>query len=294
MRGSSFSYFVREGFKNIWSNAIMSLASVSVLVACLIILGSFVLAVYNIKGYIERMEQENEIVIFIDESFAEQDARALKSKIDAIDNVSRCVFVSKDDAFNEYKSEFEDGDELFDGLKENPLRHSFRIFLKDLSQSEDTITKINQIEGIAKIRSRKDITENLLSLQRMITVFAGTFFVIFFSISVFIISNTVRLAVFARRREINIMKYVGATNWFIRWPFIIEGFIIGAFGGLVAYFAQWGIYNYLSQSILKGISIIQMLPFADFSKLIFISFLGAGILLGVGGSLISVRKHLKV
>ncbi len=294
MRGSSISYFIKEGFKNIWHNKVMSVASVSVLIACLLIMGSFVLAVYNIRDYIRQMKEETEIVVFIDDSVPDATAKALQIDLEGIPNVARAEFVDRNTAWEEYKAKFSEEENLFDGIKENPIRHSYKIFLTDLSKSEETIKKIEAVPGIAKLRSSKDITENLLSLQKMLTIFAFSFFIIFFVISVFIISNTVRLAVFARRREINIMKYVGATNWFIRWPFVIEGFIIGAFGGGLAYLAEWGIYTYLTDKVLRGINIISILPFSDFATPLLGAFLGAGILLGVGGSAVSIRKYLKV
>ncbi len=202
-------------------------------------------------------------------------------------------FISKDQAFENYKSNIPDGDAIFEGIEDNPLRDSYSIYLDDLSAMQAVISKLEQIPKIAKIRGRTDISTNLVKLENMLSFVMLWFMIILVGISIFIISNTIKAAMFARRKEINIMKHVGATDWFIRWPFIIEGIIIGIISAIIAFFAQMYIYIYLLEKVFAGINIFTLLPFTYFIPYILYGFFGTGIFIGGMSSLFSIKKYLK-
>jgi cell division transport system permease protein len=178
--------------------------------------------------------------------------------------------------------------------KDNPIRHSYRIFLKDLSKGDKTEQDLSALPNIAKIRRNEYVANNIISMKNIFSIVALAFFILLFAISLFIIYNTIRLAMVARKKEINIMKFVGATNSFIRWPFIIEGLIIGAIAASIAYFVQWYIYTYFVDQVFKGINIIKLVNFSDISGLLTALFYITGMLVGVVGSVLAIRKYLDV
>lgn len=292
MKRTNIGYFIGEGISNVWKNRLMSIASIGVLVACLLVMGMFIVISANISAGLEKLEEENEIVAFIDDSYDEQMVKELGNQISSNENVRDIIFVSRDEAFEDYKQSVTYDASLLDGI-ESPIRNSYRIFLKDLSLMGTTIEELGSLQGIVRVRGREDISENLVNLQKMLTVVMLWFFVILGAISIFIISNTIKLAMFARKKEINIMKHVGATDWFVRWPFLIEGIVIGLISSGVALLFQWYIYIYVLEKILEGIQIFNLLPYEVFRTNLIIGFLAAGLLVGILSSLLSVRKYLK-
>lgn len=287
-----FLYFIQEGLQSTIKNGVMSMASISVLTACLLIMGSFLIVSENINNILSDLEKQNEIVAFIDGALDEAQTKQVGEKIKKLENIRSIEFISREQALSEWKSDIPDAEAIFSGITENPLRNSYRIFLTDLSKMEATTEQLEAFPEIVNIRGRLDVSQNLIRLKNVLALVMLWMFAVLVVISVFIISNTIRVAMFARRKEINIMKHVGATDWFIRWPFVFEGIFIGAFGGLVAFGLQMAIYTYISEKVLNGIELISLIPISAFIPQLFVGFVVIGILIGTISSTISVRKYL--
>lgn len=288
----AIGYFMREGLRSAIKNGVMSLASVSVLTACLLIMGSFLMVSQNIANILSDLEQQNEMVVFLDEALDEERTEEVGEKLKGLENVRNVEFVSKEDALKEWKADIPDAEAIFAGITENPLRNSYRIFLKDLSKMEETTRVLKTFPEIVNIRGRLDVSQNLIRLQNVLSLVMIWLFVVLTVISVFIISNTIRSAMFARRKEINIMKHVGATDWFIRWPFVFEGIFIGGLGGLIAFGLQTALYTYISEKVLSGIELVRLMPVTAFFPELLIGFLAVGVVIGTLSSTLSVRKYL--
>ena len=297
MKRNNFGYFFREGLGSIFSHGFMSFASVCVIVACLIIMGSFTLLVLNVNNMIEKWESENQVVAFVDEELSDAEARTLETKLEAIENVSDAVFVSRDDAFAKYLSEFdEDENELFADLEPTVLRHRYMIYLDDIEYMAETQKRIEEVDGIAKVNAHLEISEGFVSISRVVGIVSLTIILVLLIVSMFIMANTIKLTTFDRREEIAIMRLVGATNGFIRWPFVFEGLLLGLFGSLVAFLLQWGIYEFVVVQIERSTTmrIIETLSFGQIALPLLGVFVATGFIVGIGGSLTVIRKYLKV
>ncbi len=291
----SIRYFFREGIRAIFLNGFMSFAAISVIVVCLLITGSISLIVTNIGAQINALEQDNEIAIYIDESFSRDEAEDISLKLFEIENIKEAVFVSSEQALEEF-AEMMGDDELIAGLQgeHNPMRDGYRIKLHDNALLAETKEEILNISGIANFVAQEDTVSTLLSLRDVFEIISITLVISLGAVSVFIISNTVKLGMFARREEIAIMKMVGATNWFIRWPFVVEGLILGLVSSFIAFFVQWGIYYELQVTISEFLGIITIIDFSEINLLVAGVFLAAGLLIGVSGSSLTIRKFLDV
>lgn len=295
MKRYDFNYFMLEGVKSVFLHRFMSFAAVSVIVACLIIVGSFFLLALNVNQIIVEAERSNEILAFIDEGLSESEALSVGTKINIVKNVARSIFVSREEAFTQYTEELGDDSYLLEGLESDSLlRHRYRIFLDDLTLMDETVNQLMKIPGVSKVNASFAISESILNLRKVINFITYILAAILIGISVFITSNTVKLTTFDRRDEIAIMKMVGATDAFIRWPFVFEGFILGMTGGFLAYLCQWGIYLFAVDRILASMQIIDLIGFEQLGLPILIAFLFAGFLVGVGGSVLTIRKFLRV
>jgi cell division transport system permease protein len=290
---NKLGYLIKEGVKGTWKNRFMTVASVGVLVACLLIMGSFTLISANINNFIQELESENEIAVYIDETVSREDALAMQNEFESLPYVATVTFESKEDAWEEHKKSYPNSEELFEGV-ENPLRDSYILTLTDLTKMHETVQKLETMDNVANVRGREDISQNLVKLKNMLAIIMLSFFAVLVCISLFIISNTIKLGMFARRKEINIMKYVGATNAFIRLPFQVEGIIIGLVSGGIAFGLQWYTYSYLMEKVMSNIELINMIPFSTFLYPLLGIFLGAGFIVGLLGSGISIRKYMNV
>lgn len=295
MKKFNFGYFVTEGIRDLFLHGFMSFASICVIVACLIIMGSFVMVINNIEAAISTLERENEILVYIDDELPDSEAKSVGSKINMIENVLSASFISREEALESFV-ESQDDPEIFAGLDESTLRNRFSVRLVDINLMKETKDQIEQIDGVAKVNAHLEMAEGFSAVRNIVNVVSAAIIVILFVVSVFIISNTVKLALFGRREEIAIMKMVGATNWFIRWPFLIEGMILGIVGAAISFFAEWGLYQLVVQKVsqVDTLSLLDLLPFEEVLVPMAIAFGGVGFLVGVGGSLMSIRKFLKV
>ena len=288
-------YFIKEGLKNTFTQGFMGIASIAILLSCLVIIGIFLLTTENIDVNLQNIEEQDEIVAFVDEILTIEEAQDLKYVIDAVPHVKDSIFVSNTEALHTFEGQLEGAEDIMAELEsDNPLRHSFRIFVDDIENSTAVADAVKMIPGIIKVRHNEFVTNNIISLRKVFSIAAFAFFIILLALSVFIIYNTIRLATVARRKEINIMKFVGATNWFIRWPFVIEGLIIGLVAATLAYFCSWYLYTYFVDNVFEGINIVKLLDFNVISGRLAFIFYAVGIVVGVAGSAFAMRKYLRV
>lgn len=295
MKLYNISYFLREGIHSIFTHRLMSLAAMSVITACLLLMGSFTLVASNIDRLLDDIREKNKVVAFVEETYTEEQSRALRDEILAVPQVASVEYMTKQEALDEFKSDFGDESELLDGLDErNPLRDRYTITLHNIEETQEAADNLELIEGVAKVSARSDISDKIVQVSDVVTIVCISLVLILILVSIFIISNTVNLTMFNRREEIAIMKMIGATNGFIRFPFVIEGLLIGIAGAAVALLLQWVVYEYIVASALSGISFIPTLPFGDCVGYISAIFFGTGIIVGGVGSAITLRKFLKV
>lgn len=288
-------YLIKEGLKNIWSNRTMSFASVGVLVSCLLLTGAAVLFSFNINSAMKTIEGNNSVRVYMKQNLPTLSAIKAGEEIKKIQNIDTCKFIPKDDAIQQYMSILGDKDgTMLQGMtgKENPLPDAFQISFKDLSQYKETAAQIRKIDGVDKINDYSDIAAKLTHLDKLVTN-AGLWVIVLLSlVSLFIIANTIRVTMFSRRMEISIMKSVGATNWFVRIPFIVEGIIIGLFSGALSSLLLYSIYH----NLVSTISSITFFAPVDISSMvggITLMFMLAGTLFGALGGVISISKYLK-
>ena len=249
-------YLVKEGFKSVWNNRMMSLASIGVLVSCLLMTGLAVLLSLNVTSVVNSVGKDNKVTVFLNDNVNElQAVMEIGPELRNIENVSECEFYSKDEAIKELEEELGN---LFDELQgeNNPLPHAFHITMEDLSKYDETVEKIVNTQGVYKVSDRSDVASKLTSLNELVTQIGLWIVIVLALISLFIISNSIRMTMYSRRFEISIMKSVGATNWFIRVPFIIEGEVLGLIAGLLSS----GIIAFLYNGMIVAVQYI--IPFS--------------------------------
>lgn len=295
MAKHDFRYFFHEGLSNMFSHGFMSFAAIGITVACLLIMGTFTLVAVNANELLRTLEQENEILAYVDESCSETEAKALKRTLEAIPNVASATFISKEEAMESFTEQYPD-EALFQDLDPEILRDRFAIKVVDLQQQSATVEKVKAVEGIAKVNAYEEIAGGFITVRNVATVVCVALIAILFVVSVFIISNTIKLTTFDRREEIAIMRMVGATNGFIRWPFVYEGFLFGLIGAAVAFLLQWGLYGAVARGVANNdtLQLIQIIPFTEMWLPVAGTFAAAGVVIGVGGSLSAIRKFLQV
>lgn len=296
MKKSSIGYFLKEGFRNIFLHGFMSFAAVSVIVVCLIITGTTALISYDINLNIVKLQNESEIVVYIEDTYTTEEARDMEKTILQVDNVAKAEFEDKDTALEAYREELDENADLLDGFdsSNNPLRDAFHITMKDPSKVAATKAALESVDGIGNAVANEEVVARLIQLQRMFQAISVTLVVALGLISIFIIANTVKLAMLARRREISIQKMVGATNWFIRWPFVIEGLVLGLLAGAIAFGLEWALYEQLSGFILDNLPQFTMAEFQGLMFYVLGIFAGAGVIVGVGGSSLTIRRFMDV
>lgn len=294
MKRINTGYYIKEGVRSIFTHGFMSFAAVCMIVACLLIMGTFSLVAVNLEHNLSKLEDENEFLAYIDESLSEEDARAIQTSIEALPNVKKVTFISREEAMEDF---LEDKDnELFGLVPASNYRHRFSIHVNNIELFRETVQKVVDLPGIADYVAAFAVADGFVAARNVAGGIAAILIAILFLISLFIISNTIKLATFTRREEIAIMKMCGATDAFVRWPFVFEGLILGLLGAVVAFFLQWGVYTLIAGSIAGGggLSFIEIVSFETMRLRVLGIFAGAGLLIGVGGSLLAIRKFLQV
>jgi cell division transport system permease protein len=293
----NFFYFAREGAYNMFSHGFMSFAAIGITVACLLIMGTFTLVAVNANAMLEDMESQNQMLAFVDKGLSEQEAKALAAELLAVENVSQVTFISNVEAAAAFRERYED-DELFQGLPDENFRHRYAIDLEDIGYMGKTKAALEAVPGIGpgNVSAYEDEAAGFITIRNVAGIVCAVLIAVLFVVSVFIIANTIKLTTFDRRDEIAIMKMVGATNGFIRWPFVYEGFLLGLFSAVIGFFLQWGLYEAVARSVASNdtINLITVVPFETMWTYVAMIFAVAGMVIGVGGSLSAIRKFLQV
>ena len=291
----NFGYFIREGAKNMFSHGFMSFAAIGVTVACLLIMGTFTLVAYNVNENLSELQRENAVVAFVDDTLNDAHAKELQEKLMKVDNVAECTFVSREEARDNYVDNY-DEDDLYTDLSADVFRHRYVIHLEDPTLMAETKAAVENVEGIAKARGDEAISNGFITLRNVASLVSIALVAVLLLVSLFIMSNTIKLTTFDRREEIAIMKMVGATNGFIRWPFVFEGLLLGLLGAMAAFLLQWLLYAAMCRGIAASdtLQLLRIVPFARIWKVVAIVFGATGLLVGVGGSTMAIRRFLKV
>ena len=291
----NFRYFIREGARNMFSHGFMSFAAVGVTVACLLIMGTFALIAFNVNENLAELQRENAVVAFVDDTLSDSHAQELQSQLEKVENVSEAIFVSREEARDNYVDNY-DEDDLYADLSAEVFRHRYVIHLEDPELMAETKAAVENVEGIAKARGDEAVSNGFITLRNVASLISIALVAVLLIVSLFIISNTNKLTTFDRREEIAIMKMVGATNSFIRWPFVFEGLLLGVLGAIVAFALQWVLYLAMCRGVNTSdtLQLLRIVPFGRIWKVVAIVFGCAGVLIGVGGSTMAIRRFLKV
>ena len=296
MTGSSFRYLFKEGFRNTWSNRMMSIASICVLMSCLVLIGCASMIFLNIESLLGRIEEENVVMVYIQDDTSDADIAAMDTQLKGLDNVKEVEFVPKEDAWADQLSTMEEAQAQFftEISSDIPLPDAFKVTVDDLTYFDQTVSQIEQLDHIDTIRENKDLAEKLVTIRHGVEVISIVIVAVLLAISVFIISNTIKLTVYSRRLEISIMKSVGATNSFVRLPFVVEGMILGIISGVISLGLVWAFYEFAIHQFSDLLSSLQLdaLNFADYALPMLGIFIAIGIVTGVGGALISRGRYL--
>ena len=295
MRINNIGYLLKEGVKGIFTHGFMSFAAVCVTVACLLIVGSFSILMYNMNIMVEELNKTNEILVYVDSALSDAEARSVGTRINMLDNVLKSEFVSREEALANFIADHE-GDDAFTGVDASDLRHRFVVTLEDNTLIEQTGQQLKAVSGVADIRAEYELAEGFSTLQQILQIASIAVISVLLVVSLLIISNTVKLAMYDRKDEIAIMKMVGATNGFIRLPFVVEGFSLGMIGATLAFGAEWAMYDALVTKIntVDTLQLFSFVPFQDLLIPMMVVFMGAGMFVGIIGSWTSIRKFMNV
>ena len=295
MKFNNIGYLLKEGILGIFRHGFMSFAAVVVTVACLVIVGSFSSLTYNVNIMVEDLNKTNEILVYVDSSLPDAEARSIGTKINRVANVHNATFVSREEALATFVQDHQE-DEAFSGVRAEDLRHRFVVVLVDNALMEQTVEEIETIPGVAKISAAYELAEGFTTLQSVLQIASLAINAVLLVVSLLIISNTVKLAMYDRKDEIAIMKMVGATNSFIRLPFVVEGFVLGMVGAGVAFGLEWAMYDALivRVNMVDTLNLFSFVPFTELLLPMIATFGGCGLFVGVLGSWTSIRKFMDV
>ncbi len=287
-------YYIREGVDSIFNHGLISFATICVILACLLIMGSFASVAVNVNHIIGNLEDQVSILAFVDEKWTEDQARTLEKEILEIDNVAAAVFVTRAQALDEFLQKQEDSP-LFAEVEPEILRDRYLVYLKDISIMAGTQNQLRDIPGIAQVNAHLGIAQGMVAVRRIVNVVSIVMIALLLVVSVFIMANTLRLAAFTRRNEVAIVRMIGATNSFIRGPFNVEGMILGLTGSLIAYLAQWLIYISITGRIAaSSLSFMEIIPFSVLALPMLACFLAIGLLVAIFGSRIAIRNYMRI
>ena len=295
MKVNRIGYLFREGLRGVFSHGFRSFASITVIAACLLIMGSFALVGINIDSIIRDMERESQILAFVDESLTQDDARLLEGAIRTLSNVREVKFITREEALENYKAQYEDTS-LFDDIDASVLRNRYVVYLNDITLMENTKEALENVPGVADVNAEVGIAKGFITVRNVVSVITAILIVVLLVVSLCMMSNTIKLATYTRREEIAIMKMVGANNGFIRFPFVVEGLIMGVLGAGIGFLLQWLIYNFITGRIMNSMAgnLFHLLPFATIMTPLLLVYLAVGILVGAFGGGMAIRNYLKV
>lgn len=297
---NNFKYLVREGLRNAWANRLMTFASVGVLVCCLVLMGSAVLVSVNITHLMQLFEDKNVVMVFLNDTISGSDATLtvadVQNKILTIDNVDpdNIEFVPKEKGFSSLMDRFDEKLKIIDTLGDtaNILPDAFKVGFKDPTRYETTVQQLKNLPEVYTVRDNREYAEKLMGINQTVTVVGAWIVGLLLVVSLFIITNTIKLTMYVRKLEISIMKSVGATDWFIRMPFLVEGIVIGLAAGLISFGLVSYIYSAAASSITDVLA-TGVLPYSSMLFKLLLAFIGSGVFSGAIGSLVSIRKYLR-
>ena len=295
MKSSKIGYLIKEGLKSIGTHGFMSFATVTIVIACLVIMGSFSLIAVNISGMLDTLEADNQMIAYVEETLSEDEARALQPEIEYISNVASAQFVTREEAMQEFAAKQED-ETQFQDVPASVFRDRYIVYLNDISMMEQTKTELESVIGVARVNAYLKVAEGFISVRNVISAVSMVLIIVLVIVSVFIMANTIKLATYSRQEEIAIMKMVGASNSFIRFPFVVEGLVLGLLGGALGFLLEWGIYDVVTNRVMTGLmgNLITVIPFSSISVTVLAIYLGVGIVVGAFGSSIAIRNYMKV
>ena len=295
MKCNNIGYLLKEGFLGIFRHGFMSFAAVIVTVACLLIVGSFSCLMYNVNIVVEDLNKTNEVLVIVDETLPDAEAKSVGTHINQIANVQNSRFVSREEALENFVAEYQNN-VAFSGLEAEDLRHRYVVTLVDNALIKETVAAIEEIPGVAEIIAEFELAEGFVTMQNILRIASYAINAVLLVVSLLIISNTVKLAMYDRRDEIAIMKMVGATNGFIRLPFVVEGFTLGMIGAVLAFGLEWLMYDSLVAKLTEQdtLKLISFVPFTELLLPMIATFVAAGLFVGVVGSWTSIRKFMDV
>ncbi len=296
MKINNIGYLLKEGIRGIFLHGFMSFAAVCVTVACLLIVGLFSCLVYNLNVIVERLNVTNQVIAYVDDAYSDAEAMSIGSNINRIANVQESVFVHREDALDNFIANFENP-ESFSGLDKDTLQHRYNISLMDNHLLDETRDQLLAIPGVVEVEAADELANAFATAQDVLEIVSILIIGILLVVSLLIISNTVKLAMYDRRDEIAIMKMVGATNGFIRLPFVVEGFTLGMIGAAVSFGIEWLLYDGIASRINQLAIASEQIRCVEFSELLWFMvaiFVGAGMFVGVVGSWTSIRKFMNV
>lgn len=296
MKINNIGYLLKEGIVGIFRHGFMSFAAVCVTVACLLIIGSFSILVYNVNIMVDDLNKTNQIMVYVDSELSDAEARSVGTPINQIENVLKAEFVTREQALENFAADHEDESGAFSGVVADYLRHRYVVTLVDNTLMEDTITRIEKIPGVAKISAELELAEGFTTIQQVLQIVSMGIIAVLLVVSLLIISNTVKISMYDRKDEIAIMKMVGATNGFIRLPFVVEGFTLGAVGAVLAFGLEWWLYDSLLIRVeeLDALDLFKLVPFEELLLPMVATFGAAALFVGIVGSWTSIRKFLDV
>ena len=300
---NSFFYLVKQGFKNLWNNRLMSLASIGVLVSCMLLIGAAALLSVNVSSIVEAVEDQSEAIVYLEDHLSDPEIEETRDGLIATGKIATIEFISKEEALLAMMESMGDDGMLFDAYSKdgnNNLPDSFRVTFDDVSDLENTVAHIEALPGVYSVSALTEVAQVITGVKNM-AYLGGTIIIgLLIAVSLMIIGNTIKITVFSRKREVNIMKYVGATNGFIRLPFIVEGISLGVISGGISYGIIYFAYDYFvkwvsSQNAAWFSQIVSdLVPFAEISQYLLIGFIGGGAFIGLFGCVAFIGKHLNV
>ena len=301
MKFSGFKYLIGQGVDNVWKNRMMAFASYCVLLVSLLLVGLSVLLYYNVNSIIGGIEEKNEVIVYLNDDTTDAQLEEIGTLLAEMENVAEASFYSKEDAFLSLKDSMAEYEVLFESLgDDNPLVDAYRLRVKDIALIDETIAEIEKLEHIYSIRAPYDFVNILIQLRTILTWVMGAIILAMIIVSMVIISNTTKASVYARREEIQIMKYVGATNAFIRLPFFVEGMVTGLFAGIGGFFITWAAYKAIfnvmmeEEYFMSAIGMGHLIPFNEIRIWVLVAYIVAGAFIGALGSVISTKRHIDV
>jgi cell division transport system permease protein len=287
-------YYLKEGILSVFTNSLMSFATICMIVSCLLLMGSFSLLAVNINKIIADLEAQNQVIAYVDETLTNEEAMALDDSLLAVGNVSSVQFITREQAMETFLKPYGDNS-LFDDIDASVFRNRFIVSLDDVALTEATAKNLANVAGIAWVSAHLEISRGFVAVRNIATFVSIAIVALLFLVSMFIMSNTIKLTTFTRRNEIAIVKMMGASNSFIRWPFTVEGMFMGLIGSCIAFLLQWALYMLLADKVAaSALSFLTIIPFGGISLYVLGVFVAVGLIVGVFGSRIAIRSYLRV